>query len=122
MRTRTYLFPGTRHGWRADAPITSTSTRTPVVTTDGGVHEVSKETRNSRRRMPGYQRPGPTQRTNIACHAKLMEVLTVKETVDIYVFRDPEPKLHAGVPINLAAGLEDGLILEFRPPWNKAGL
>src|SRR5690348_1470049 len=69
--------------------------------------------------MPGYQRPGPTQRTNIACHAKLMEVLTVKENVDIYVFRDPEPKLHAGVPINLAAGLEDGLILEFRPPWNQ---
>jgi integrase/recombinase XerD len=23
MRPRTYLFPGTRHGWRADAPITS---------------------------------------------------------------------------------------------------
>jgi integrase/recombinase XerD len=23
MRPQTYLFPGTRHGWRADAPITS---------------------------------------------------------------------------------------------------
>jgi integrase len=23
MRPKTYLFPGTRHGWRADAPITS---------------------------------------------------------------------------------------------------
>jgi integrase/recombinase XerD len=23
MRPRTYLFPGTHHGWRADAPITS---------------------------------------------------------------------------------------------------
>jgi integrase/recombinase XerD len=23
MRPRTYLFPGTRHGWRADAPITT---------------------------------------------------------------------------------------------------
>jgi site-specific recombinase XerD len=22
MRPQTYLFPGTRHGWRADAPIT----------------------------------------------------------------------------------------------------
>ena len=88
----------------------------------GQVLYLGKTTKELRRRMPGYQRPGPTQRTNIACHAKLMEVLTVKETVDIYVFRDPEPKLHAGVPINLAAGLEDGLILEFRPPWNKAGL
>ena len=23
MRPKTYLFPGTRHGWRADAPITT---------------------------------------------------------------------------------------------------
>jgi hypothetical protein len=89
---------------------------------DGQVLYLGKTTKELGRRMHGYQRPGPTQRTNIACHAKLMEVLTGKEAVDIYVFRDPEPKLHAGVPINLAAGLEDGLILEFRPPWNKTGL
>ena len=50
------------------------------------------------------------------------DVLTANQAVDIYVFRDPEPKLFAGIPINLAAGLKDGLILEFRPPWNKAGL
>jgi len=49
-------------------------------------------------------------------------VLIEKHAVDIYVFRDPEPKQHAGIPINLAAGLEDGLIREFSPPWNKAGL
>lgn len=89
---------------------------------DGQVLYLGKTTKELRRRMYGYQRPGPTQRTNIACHAKLLEVLTAKQAVDIYVFRDPEPKLHAGIPINLAAGLEDGLILEFRPPWNKAGL
>ena len=53
--------------------------------------------------MYGYERPGPTQRTNIACHAKLLEALTAKQAVDIYLFRDPEPKLHAGIPINLAA-------------------
>ena len=52
----------------------------------------------------------------------LLEVLTAKQDVDIYVFQDSEPKLHESIPINLAAGLEDGLILEFRPPWNKAGL
>lgn len=89
---------------------------------DGQVLYLGKTTKGLRRRMDGYQRPGPTQRTNIACHGKLLKVLTEKQTVDIYVFRDPEPKLHAGIPVNLAAGLEDGLILEFRPPWNKAGL
>lgn len=89
---------------------------------DGKVLYLGKTTKELRRRMYGYQRPGPTQRTNIACNAKLLEVLTAKQAVDIYVFRDPEPKQHAGIPINLAAGLEDGLILEFMPPWNKAGL
>jgi hypothetical protein len=89
---------------------------------DGQVLYIGKTTKELRRRMYGYQRPGPTQHTNSTCHAKLLEVLTVKQAVDIYVFRDPEPKLHAGIPINLAAGLEDGLILEFRPPWNRAGL
>jgi hypothetical protein len=89
---------------------------------DRQVLYLGKTTKELRRRMYGYERPGPTQRTNIACHAKLLEVLTAKQAVDIYVFRDPEPKLHAGIPINLAVGLEDGLILELRPPWNKAGL
>lgn len=89
---------------------------------NGQVLYLGKTTKELRTRMYGYQRPGPTQRTNIACRAKLLETLTAKQVVDIFVFRDPEPKLHAGIPINLAAGLEDGLIREFRPPWNKAGL
>jgi hypothetical protein len=89
---------------------------------EGQVLYIGKTTKELQSRMYGYQRPGPTQRTNIACNAKLLEMLTSKQTVDIYVFRDLEPKLHAGIPINLAAGLEDGLIREFRPPWNKAGL
>ena len=88
----------------------------------GQVLYLGKTAKELQKRMYGYQRPGPTQRTNVACHAKLLEVLTAKQSVDIYVFRDPEPKLHAGIPINLAAGLEDSLILEFRPPWNRIGL
>jgi hypothetical protein len=68
-----------------------------------------------------YERPGPSQRTNIACNAKLREVLASQQAVDIYVFGDPDLREYAGVPVSLAAGLEDGLIREFRPPWNKTG-
>lgn len=89
---------------------------------DGQVLYLGKTIKGLRGRMNGYQSPGPTQHTNIACHAKLLEMLTAKQDVDIYVFHDKQPNSHAGIPINLAAGLEDGLILEFRPPWNKAGL
>jgi hypothetical protein len=83
---------------------------------------VGKTTRSLQQRMYGYQRPGPTQRTNIACNQKIVQALCAEPAIDIYVFRDPAPRLHAGIPINLAAGLEDGLIREFKPPWNKAGL
>jgi hypothetical protein len=83
---------------------------------------IGKTAGELQRRLYGYHRPGPTQRTNIACNAKLLEVLSGQGAIDIYVFQDPEPKSHAGVPINLAAGLEDGLIRELGPPWNKAGL
>jgi hypothetical protein len=83
---------------------------------------IGKTTQDLQRRMYGYQRPGPTQRTNIACNAKILEALSAQGAIDIYVFRDPEPRIHVGVPINLAAALEDGLIREFKPPWNKAGL
>jgi hypothetical protein len=87
----------------------------------GHVLYIGKTTQKMRTRMDGYQRPGSTQRTNIAGHGKLLGILSTNQVVDIYVFRDPEPKLHAGIPINLAAGLEDALIREFRPPWNRTG-
>ena len=83
---------------------------------------LGKTTQELRQRMYGYQRPGRTQRTNIACNAKLLETLSAERAIEIYVFRDPDPRTHVGVPINLAAALEDGLIREFKPPWNKAGL
>jgi hypothetical protein len=83
---------------------------------------VGKSTRSLEKRMYGYQRPGRTQRTNIACNEDILKALAAERAIDIYVFRDPSPKLHAGIPINLAAGLEDGLIREFKPPWNKVGL
>jgi hypothetical protein len=83
---------------------------------------LGKTTKELRRRMPGYQRPGPTQRTNIACHAKLMKVLTVQETVDILRVSGSGAKAACWSSNQPGRGPEDGLILEFRPPWNKGGL
>jgi hypothetical protein len=88
---------------------------------DGKILYIGKTTLELRRRMYGYQRPGPTQRTNIACNAKMLELLASVPAIDIYVFEDPDPRQHMGVPFCLAAALEDCLIREFKPPWNRAG-
>lgn len=89
---------------------------------DGQVLYIGKTTRGLKKRMYGYQRPGPTQNTNIACNDKLLELLGADRSVDIYVFVEPEPTFHAGIRVNLAAGLEDNLIAEVKPLWNRTGL
>ena len=82
---------------------------------------IGKSTRTLKQRMYGYQNPGPTQRTNIKNHAKIIEALDQGKTVGIYVFVQREPVVYRGIPVNLAAGLEDVLIEWLRPPWNSLG-
>ena len=82
---------------------------------------VGKTTLALKRRMYGYQQPGPTQRTNIAGHAKISELLASQRSVDIYALLEGAPLHHGAFQINLAAGLEDSLVHELQPPWNKVG-
>ena len=82
---------------------------------------LGKTTRELRQRMHGYQRPGPSQRTNIAGKANIVKVLTSRRPVDIYALCGSETMRHGDVIVNLAAGLEDSLIRELKPSWNKVG-
>ena len=41
--------------------------------------------------------------------------------VDIYALPDPGDMEYKGFHLNLAAGLEDSLIRELKPSWNKTG-
>ena len=82
---------------------------------------IGKSVKTLAQRMYGYQRPGSTQRTNVANHNKLRERLTNGDQIEILVFVDNEHKTHRGFPISLAAGMEDGLIKKFNPPWNHLG-
>ncbi len=90
------------------------------VTSDAVLY-VGKTTQPLRKRMYGYQNPGPTQRTNIRCHGLLVDLIRDGSSVEIHVLPDDGSLQYRGHSISLAAGLEDSLIAKVNPPWNKLG-
>ena len=83
---------------------------------------VGKSVRSLAQRLNGYRNPGPTQRTNTKVHRKIKDVLRQGKEVKILVFAPSEDEIiYRGIPLNLAAGLEDGLIARLQPPWNDTG-
>jgi len=88
----------------------------------GQVLYIGKSVRTLSQRMYQYQKPGPTQRTNIVNHANIKQVLEQGETIQIFAFAPKEQLHYRGIPVNLAAGLENTLIGSLRPAWNRMGL
>jgi hypothetical protein len=82
---------------------------------------IGKTTMPLHKRMYGYQKPGPTQTTNIKNNKKIKDSLNLGENIDIFVLIDGNPQYHGKFKINLAAGLEDELIKELNPDWNEQG-
>lgn len=71
-----------------------------------------------KKRMYGYQNPGPTQSTNKKNNRCITGLLLEDQTVDILALADNGLLRYGNFPINFAAGLEDGLIAELNPEWN----
>jgi len=89
--------------------------------TDSEVLYIGKSTQSASGRMQGYESPGPTQRTNIRIGDAITKLLKAGTEIRILVFKEREPLFYRGVRVNLAAGLEDELILQFLPRWNRRG-
>jgi len=85
---------------------------------NGEVKYIGKTTQPLKGRMASYQNPGPTQSTNIKNNENIKMLLEADEAVDIFVLPDSGLLHYGGFHINLAAGLEDGLISKISPPWN----
>jgi hypothetical protein len=79
---------------------------------------IGKTTRSIRRRFFGYCNPGSTQQTNKRCHRNIQELLGRGISVRILVCTPPSELSYGDFQIDLAAGLEESLILKFDPPWN----
>ncbi len=86
---------------------------------NGEVKYIGKTVQTLKRRMYGYQNPGPTQSTNIKNNEKIRQLLLDGEAVDIFALPDNGLLHYGGFHINLAAGLEDSLISELSPDWNR---
>lgn len=82
---------------------------------------IGKTTIALRDRMYQYQRPGPSQRTNIRVNAAISKRLSDGRNIEIHALPDPGDMEYKGFHLNLAAGLEDSLIRTLKPTWNKAG-
>lgn len=80
---------------------------------------VGKTTQQLRRRLYGYQNPRITQRTNVRGNKAIFIELSAKKKVDIFVLADNGLVRFGGFHLNLAAALEDSLINDLRPLWNK---
>jgi hypothetical protein len=79
---------------------------------------VGKTTQTLRKRLAGYKNPSSTQSTNIKNNRNIKTALDEGKRVEIYVFPDRGLLQYGGFHLNLAAGLEDSLILALDPPWN----
>lgn len=87
----------------------------------GNVKYIGKTTQTLYKRMNGFKNPGPTQSTNIRNHHRIVDLLERGIRVGILVFVQKQPFTYEGIRVNLAAGLEDGLIEHVGPEWNQLG-
>jgi hypothetical protein len=88
----------------------------------GKVLYIGKTVRSLKQRMYGYQNPGPTQFTNIEGKKHICKALASGKCVEVYALPDNGLLYYGGFHVNLAAGLEDSLIAQLKPEWNKVGL
>lgn len=71
-----------------------------------------------RGRMAQYRRAHPRQRTSFRVNGLIKAALDEGKNVTVLI-ATPEPGRWSGLTVNIAAGLEVGLIQDFRPEWNK---
>lgn len=84
---------------------------------DNAVVYVGLTLRGLRGRMDQYRRGNPRQKTSARVNGLVKGSLAVGKRVRVLA-ATPEPSEWKGLPVNLAAGLEVGLIQAIRPEWN----
>ena len=85
---------------------------------EDAVMYIGKTVTTLKTRMQGYRLPSSTQSTNIRNNRTLRQVIESGKLVTIYVLPDNGLLHYGGFHVNLAAGLEDSLVRDMRPPWN----
>ncbi|ODU45303.1 GIY-YIG nuclease family protein [uncultured Aquimonas sp.] len=89
---------------------------------EGEVVYVGKTVLPLKRRLYSYQKPGPTQSTNIKGNALVRDALSLGRRVEVLALPDNGLLHYGGFHLNLAAGLEDSLLATLKPAWNRSGV
>jgi excinuclease UvrABC nuclease subunit len=83
---------------------------------------VGKTTKSLKNRLYGYSNPGPSQNTNIACNKKILEEIVRGKAIEVYArFGENSQQRIGTFQISEAAALEDAIIRDLQPPWNRTG-
>ena len=86
---------------------------------DEEVVYIGKTTKTLKARLYGYQNPGPTQFTNKRGNEEICKSLQAGKLVYVVALPDHGLLKYGGFHLNLAAGLEDSLLHDLKPKWNK---
>jgi hypothetical protein len=74
-----------------------------------------------RHRKNSYLRNQAHGRSTRPVHSKLADALKHSDGVHMFIAIAPKDGEWNGLPVNTIAGLEEGLIREFKPVWNRRG-
>lgn len=88
---------------------------------DGMVMYIGVATMGLKKRIRFYGKPGSTQRTSLRVNDLIAKELAKNRRVELLVVV-PGATDWNGLPVDLASGLEHGLIRRYLPPWNKRGI
>ena len=88
---------------------------------NGEVMYIGVATMGLKKRIYFYGKPGATQRTSIRVNDLIAKELNQGRRVDLLVVVPGETEWN-GLPVDLASGLECGLIQKYLPPWNMRGV
>ena len=86
---------------------------------DGEVKYVGKTKQTLTQRFQGYTNPGNGQATNWKINCMVRQALKLGYKVESYSFQDNTPLQWNGINLNIAAGIEDGVIAYWQPEWNE---
>lgn len=88
---------------------------------DGVVMYIGVATMGLKKRIYFYGKPGSTQRTSVRVNDLIAKELAKSRKVELLVVV-PGATEWNGLPVDIASGLEHGLIRKYLPPWNKRGV
>ena len=101
-------------GWGFSCPATPGVYAFAV---DGAVMYIGSAQRGLRTRLRQYT-GSTTLRTAARVRAEIIAALSAGSTVEVYALTPPQIEWR-GLPVDLVAGIEEGLIRTLRPAWNR---